>query len=591
MPKAAHFKVDPRLASLLGEGYRSSEEALKELVDNAWDADATTVRITLPRELAADPIVIEDDGAGMTERELREEYLVVANDRRSRKGDRTASKNRPVKGRKGIGKFAGLMAAEAMQVETRARGVLTRVRITKTDLLPAGSPAKDLEAIDLPIQTGVCDSSEHGTKITLSNLNQSLAFPSAEKLRQILVMDYGRQSGFNVIVNGEPVAIEDIPGTTISEEIQIEGVGPVRVKFTISEGKKPLKQHGLVFRVGGKIVGRPTMLGLEDDETIPTKLLKRVYGEIEADGLADEVTADWGAIVENSKGLQNVRQWAASQVKGNVEKTFSREVNLAKARLQKEAKRRLAQLPEHRRRLAEEAIERILKRFYAESEERIDAVVSIALEAFESDEYWIVLQSIDDATRADVARLAEVLDEFGLVDVAMVAQQTRRRLAFLDELDQLVGNAATLEAQLHKAIENNLWVLGLDFAMISSNKTLAQLVRQWVDQEFVGERASKRPDLFLAQDTKQHYVLIEFKRPSHKITRDDEAQAIKYRDDLSRFVSRPIDILVMGGPRDPAASPMYGTPGLRVTTYFETVGSARTQLEWLLSQLGMAKVA
>lgn len=36
------FQVDPRLATLLSQEYSSSERALKELVDNAWDADAET---------------------------------------------------------------------------------------------------------------------------------------------------------------------------------------------------------------------------------------------------------------------------------------------------------------------------------------------------------------------------------------------------------------------------------------------------------------------------------------------------------------------------------------------------------------------
>ena len=38
MSTTANFKVDPRLASLLGENYRSTELAIKELIDNAYDA-------------------------------------------------------------------------------------------------------------------------------------------------------------------------------------------------------------------------------------------------------------------------------------------------------------------------------------------------------------------------------------------------------------------------------------------------------------------------------------------------------------------------------------------------------------------------
>jgi len=51
---------------LLAEGYGSSEAALKELVDNAWDADAETVRIDRPAPMTQDPIMIDDDGSGMT---------------------------------------------------------------------------------------------------------------------------------------------------------------------------------------------------------------------------------------------------------------------------------------------------------------------------------------------------------------------------------------------------------------------------------------------------------------------------------------------------------------------------------------------
>ena len=56
---AVHFSVDTKLTKLLGETYRSSEVALKELVDNAWDPDARNVAITLP-----DPLTGQSDRPG-----------------------------------------------------------------------------------------------------------------------------------------------------------------------------------------------------------------------------------------------------------------------------------------------------------------------------------------------------------------------------------------------------------------------------------------------------------------------------------------------------------------------------------------------
>lgn len=121
LKKSTHFSVDARLTRLLGETYRSSEATLKELVDNAWDADARNAWITLPAPITSQPILVRDDGTGMTSEEMRGEYLNIASDKRTRMGDRTQRHGRKVEGRKGIGKFAGLTIAGQMQVASVAR--------------------------------------------------------------------------------------------------------------------------------------------------------------------------------------------------------------------------------------------------------------------------------------------------------------------------------------------------------------------------------------------------------------------------------------------------------------------------------------
>lgn len=105
MLQNAHFAVNTRLTRILGETYRSSEAALKELVDNAWDADATNVWVTLPEPVTNEALTIRDDGAGMTEQEIRDEYLNIASDKRSRKGEYTLKYNRKIKGRKELENF------------------------------------------------------------------------------------------------------------------------------------------------------------------------------------------------------------------------------------------------------------------------------------------------------------------------------------------------------------------------------------------------------------------------------------------------------------------------------------------------------
>ncbi len=148
MTKPASFRVDPRLTAILGESYASSERTHLELIDNAWDAEATEVHITLPAILSDAPIIVMDNGSGMKEQEVRTEYLNIASPRLSREGERTPNLLRVVKGRRGIGKFAGLILAETMEVDTKAHGAQTRLTISKGALLSA---AKDLEKVPLPI--------------------------------------------------------------------------------------------------------------------------------------------------------------------------------------------------------------------------------------------------------------------------------------------------------------------------------------------------------------------------------------------------------------------------------------------------------
>ena len=82
------FSVLARVAMQLGrESISNSIVAILELVKNAYDADAEAVRIRFGNLNKANPLlVIEDDGNGMTEQQLREGWLVIGTSNRSYAG-------------------------------------------------------------------------------------------------------------------------------------------------------------------------------------------------------------------------------------------------------------------------------------------------------------------------------------------------------------------------------------------------------------------------------------------------------------------------------------------------------------------------
>ena len=577
------FQVDTRLAKLLSENYRSSEKALKELVDNAWDADASSVDVTLPSPMTDDPIVIHDDGTGMTKEELLKEYLFIASDRRRRRGELTANKKRKVKGKKGIGKFAGLMTANSMKLETWARGNKCEFLLNGNDF----DSASDIEELPINLTIEDCDPKMHGTCITFLDLHQSLAFPSPEKMRKLLLQEYGREDGFYVTVNEKNLGIDDIEGNFTQHEAQLKSAGSVKLEFTVSNQKGKLKQPGISIRVGGKIVGKPSFFGLDEAPDFPSKLLDKIYGEVEVDGLYDHVTADWGALIENSELYNEVENHIQPIIKEKVKEEYGREISLAQARLQKQINERLSLLPEYKRQYADKAIKSVLGKYYGEPESKIEPIVNVILDALERTDYRTVLDYIHEAEHADISKLAEVLTEFGFAEIAIIGEQAKSRLKFLDRLEALCQNPDTQEKDVHSVLEKSLWIFGSEFSMFSSNKTLKRQVEEYLGKKFSGDRASKRPDLVLNKNYADSYLLIEFKRPSHALKYEDYQQATAYRNDFTKFTSSEIKIFIIGGKKGNDLPTSYNQePNTKIMIFDEIISNSRSQLNWLLGELG-----
>ena len=581
--KTANFKVDTSLTSILGENYRSTESAIKELVDNAWDADAGSVEILMPEPFEKAEIVIEDNGSGMTEKEIRNEYLFIARSRTSRKGEFTPHKNRKVKGRKGIGKFAGLLVAGEMKLISKARGVETTLTIIKDEILKWKD---DLEKLDLQISSKKCSKDETGTIIILKNLNQNLHFPNPARLSQILITEYGRENDFEIFINEKPLDIQDLKGHSQKGSTSTDLAGEVNYSFTISEGKKSLKQSGIALRVDGKIIGRPSYFGLEEDEEIPKALLKKIYAEVEVDGLADDITADWGAVFENSKKLEEIQNLIRPKIKEALKETYSQQIHLAKARLQKKINKELQKLPEYKRDFARKALDKILRSYYNEPEEKINTVISVVLDTLEKDEYYEILSHIEESSRKEIVDFAEALSQFGIVELSVIGVQAKSRNQFLDFFERLILNKKASEADVHKSLEKNLWMLNERYALMASNASLNKISKTFLNTELKDDRKNRRPDLVLCQDYKNDILLIELKAPGKVLGRDEQAQAEKYRDDLNKlFPNSEISVLVLGKSVNSKIDSKYRNETIILDSYQSLISEARSRMDWLMKDL------
>lgn len=96
--------VDPSILRELSGVYKPFIKAFKELVSNAYDADATEVLIEFADDFTS--ATVTDDGNGMSPFEFRCDFTRIGGSSRKWSGGRTPKKNRDRIGNKGIGFLA-----------------------------------------------------------------------------------------------------------------------------------------------------------------------------------------------------------------------------------------------------------------------------------------------------------------------------------------------------------------------------------------------------------------------------------------------------------------------------------------------------
>lgn len=227
-----------------------------------------------------------------------------------------------------------------------------------------------------------------------------------------------------------------------------------------------------------------------------------------------------------------------------------------------------------------------MERYYQEPENKVEPIVNVLLDAIEFSDYRVVLEHINKAKNSDVKIFAEALDEFGLLEMVKMQEQARSRLKFLDHLEVLCNTPETLEQDVHKIIERNLWIFGPSYSLFSSNTTLKKQIEKMLNQKYSGLNDSKRPDLMLSENLNGDYLLIEFKKPAHCLTYQDYQQVTGYRNDYRNYTGKAnITIYLIGGKKGNDLPSFDKESSVNIILFSDLISTARRQFEWLLKDL------
>lgn len=191
-PETLSVRPYARLLTMLGDQLIKNERiALVELIKNAYDADADTVKVRFEnfnRNMTHNErsrIIVRDDGTGMTSETVKTEWMNPAAPQKflaKREGrEKTPGKKRVIQGEKGIGRFAVLKLGRLITVTTRARGANLETVLDydfsrfDDDFVSENGRPKEifLDQIGVTYQQSApikLPGSEHGTVIEIQNL-------------------------------------------------------------------------------------------------------------------------------------------------------------------------------------------------------------------------------------------------------------------------------------------------------------------------------------------------------------------------------------------------------------------------------------
>ena len=285
---ASQLKVHPSFfKEFATKTWVSPTEIVKELVENAFDEDATRVLVTVLKDGS---VTIEDD-AGMDQNGM-EKFLLLGSPHK--KVESISPKLKRIRtGRYGTGRLSFLTSFESMKIRTR-RGNFSKAFKIDGDVLDrlftGNASLDDLNEKDLK---------RDGTELVMSGSKvETDVFRLAKEIRKLAVL---RQPMFEVSIkdadvfsewdfsNAQKITAPDIQGHKVP--VSLDG-GKITGEIVIARRPLSDEERGIAVMVGNHIVTRSNF-GFDSK-------LSRVTGYVRCDALTSRF-ADKSALIEDDE--------------------------------------------------------------------------------------------------------------------------------------------------------------------------------------------------------------------------------------------------------------------------------------------------
>ena len=568
--------------------YSNTPAVLAEVIANAWDADATTVKVDF--DLQEKTITVTDDGHGMDLDDVNRKYLYVGFKKRT-EGAGSTPKGRSPMGRKGIGKLSLFSIANQFEVFSRKEGCPEQSFLMDADALKRAIQSEDPSSpgtyepepilFDANIDT-------HGTSIRIKELKKlRLTQQTISALRKRIARRFGiigKQYGFQILIDSKEVKVEDrdyfhkarflfqygehdyaqhcnnldsdedtgkklsfTRGSRFDAAGKVDDHGEHEVRGWIAVARRSndlddREQRDNLNKITVAVRGKVALEDILNEYRLGGMITKFLYGEINADFLDQDNLDDIATSSRQSIAVDDPRYIALRTfIEGELRHIWNA-TNRLKER--KGLETALASNPH-----IQEWYESLKPKHLQEPARKIFAVIDRAnvdeahkqdfyangILAFETQKLNYAIDRLDNIDTANLDLFLKYLGDMDAIEAAKYFEIIQERLAVIKKFRRDVDEDVR-ERFLQEYVFDHLWLFDPAWERATGYKHMEEQLQGIVGG--VPSDSSVRLDIRYRRISGSH-VIIELKRASRASNKTDlEEQAKKYISALEKAVAK-----------------------------------------------------
>jgi hypothetical protein len=529
---------------------------LCELVWNAFDEDAkvVTIRVETNGLGGVDLIHVDDDGNGMNRQRAQLSFSKVGDSWKMMPGT-TSDGGRPVHGKHGRGRYAAYALGSSVNWVSTSKAVdgdeLATIQI-------AGQHSS-LDRYDIDdIQT---ESDKSGTRVVIGAVTDgaAVAFDERTALHQRLLTEFAlhleRHNDFRIEFLGTTIEPTAVIAARTKIDIELpEGVTGSAQLNIIEWDLQNVERRLYLCNPDGTIV----------DEMSPG--VQAVGAEFTAYLAWEGFSHDQGLLLEGDNespagkvvtaGRAALKAHLAAAVRRREAETITRWVKEGVYPYKGVPKSQVEKATRDTFNIVAMAASRTVDEAKSTSSKAL--ALTLLKETFESDPESLlpILTQFARLNSARINELREILERTTLTHLISVGKEIGGRIEFINGLNALLFDRATkrrlLERrQLHRILAHETWIFGEGWSLTGDDDRLNVVLKNYLnklgaDVELAGEEPILRedgsiaiPDLVLGRqlETSENqftHLVVELKRPHHKLNDDDVAQLRSYASAITK---------------------------------------------------------